>query len=120
MVGEGLFVSTFGLETACGTARYTFGTIWMMAGVPLITMIHGLFAVGQAFTLLSFDRVPDAENLEAGRRLLGGFAEVLRFLKTPFRSAGFAGCRGVSGPVLRLDIGACIFQDAREIWSWGA
>ena len=95
MLGVGLFVSTVGLETAYGSPRYTFGTTWMMGGVPLISMILGLFALSQAFTLIFSNRVIDKSDTEISRKLLGGFLEVLRYPKVLFRSAGFGVGMGV-------------------------
>ena len=95
LLGAGLFISTIGLETAYGSARYTFGTTWMMAGVPLIAMILGLFALSQAFALIFSDRQIDHSETEVDRRLLSGFAEVFRYPKTLFRSAGFGVGMGV-------------------------
>lgn len=95
LLGAGLFISTIGLETAYGSARYTFGTTWMMAGVPLIAMILGLFALSQAFALIFSDREVDATNTEVDRRLLSGFAEIFQYPKTLFRSAGFGVGMGV-------------------------
>lgn len=95
LLGAGLFISTIGLETAYGSARYTFGTTWMMAGVPLIAMILGLFALSQAFALIFSDRQIDHSDTEVDRRLLSGFVEVFQYPKTLFRSAGFGVGMGV-------------------------
>ncbi len=95
MLGVGLFVSTIGLETAYGSPRYTFGTIWMMGGVPLISMILGLFALSQAFTLIFSTRQIDRTDTEVNRQILGGFLEILRYPKVLFRSAGFGVGMGV-------------------------
>ena len=95
LLGAGLFISTIGLETAYGSARYTFGTTWMMAGVPLIAMLLGLFALSQAFALIFSNREIDQTNTEVDRRLLSGFAEIFKYPKTLFRSAGFGVGMGV-------------------------
>ena len=95
MLGVGLFLSTIGLETAYGSARYTFDTTWLLAGVPLISMILGLFALSQAFHLIFSKRRIEASNTEVDRRLLGGFLEVFRYPKVLFRSAGFGVGMGV-------------------------
>ncbi len=95
LLGAGLFISTIGLETAYGSARYTFGTTWMMAGVPLIAMILGLFALSQAFALIFSDRTINDIDTEVDRRLLGGFIEIFRYPKTLFRSAGFGVGMGI-------------------------
>jgi putative tricarboxylic transport membrane protein len=67
----------------------------MMAGVPLIAMILGLFALSQAFALIFSDREIDQTNTEVDRRLLSGFAEIFKYPKTLFRSAGFGVGMGV-------------------------
>jgi len=95
LLGAGLFISTIGLETAYGSARYTFGTSWLIGGVPLIAMILGLFALSQAFALIFSDREIDNTNTEVDRRLLSGFAEIFQYPKTLFRSAGFGVGMGV-------------------------
>ena len=95
LLGAGLFISTIGLETAYGSARYTFDTTWMLAGVPLIAVILGLFAIGQAFTLIFSDRQIEGSTAEMQRGLLGGFVEVFKYPKTLFRSAGFGVGMGV-------------------------
>lgn len=95
LLGAGLFISTIGLETAYGSARYTFDTTWMLAGVPLIAVILGLFAVGHAFTLIFSDRRVDKDHTEINRGLLGGFSEVFKYPKTLFRSASFGVGMGV-------------------------
>jgi len=95
LLGAGLFISTIGLETAYGSARYTFDTTWMLAGVPLIAVILGLFAIGQAFTLIFSDRQIEASDTEMKRGLLGGFVEVFKYPRTLFRSAGFGVGMGV-------------------------
>ena len=95
MLGVGLFVSTIGLETAYGSARYTFGTTWLLGGIPLIAMVLGLFGLSQALNLIFSDRVIDKSETEIDRRLLSGFIEVFRYPKTLLRSAGFGVGMGV-------------------------
>ena len=95
LLGVGLFISTIGLETAYGSARYTFGTTWMMAGVPLTAMILGLFAIGQAFSLIVSNRSVDGTKTEVDRRLFSGLIEVFQYPKTLFRSAGFGVSMGI-------------------------
>ncbi len=95
LLGAGLFISTIGLETAYGSARYTFGTSWMIGGVPLIAMILGLFALSQSFALIFSKRVIESMSTEMDHRLLSGFSEILQYPKTLFRSAGFGVGMGV-------------------------
>jgi len=95
LLSTGLFISTIGLETAYGSPRYTFGTTWMMSGVPLISMILGLFALSQAFTLIFSNRVIEKKDTEVDRRLLSGFIEIFKYPKVLLRSAGFGVGMGV-------------------------
>ncbi len=95
MLGLGLFISTIGLETAYGSPRYTFGTVWMMGGIPLISMILGLFALSQALALIFSNRVIKKSSTEIDRRLLSGFVEIFRYPKTLFRSAGLGVGMGI-------------------------
>jgi putative tricarboxylic transport membrane protein len=95
MLGLGLFVSTIGLEGAYGSPRYTFGTTWLSGGVPLIAIILGLFAMSQAFTLISGGKVATDAPPEMRRTLLGGFAEVLQYPKTLLRSSALGVSMGI-------------------------
>lgn len=41
----GMFLGTIGLDPVVGTPRFTFGSVQLTAGVPIIAMFIGLFAV---------------------------------------------------------------------------
>ena len=90
----GLFLGTIGLEGAYGSPRYTFGTTWLLGGIPLISIILGLFAMSQGFLLISKGG-NKAVPVEMKRRLLGGFAEALRYPKTLLRSSSFGVAMGI-------------------------
>ena len=96
MLGLGLFLSTVGLEGAYGSPRYTFGTTWLLGGVPLIAIILGLFAMSQAFHLITKGSQGSQEIApEVNRNLFGGFKEVLTYPRTVLRSAGFGVSMGI-------------------------
>lgn len=95
MLGLGLFLSTIGLEGAYGSPRYTFDQTWLLGGVPLIAIILGLFAMSQAFHLISDGTTPEHTQPELKRQLFGGFREVLKYPKTLLRSASFGVSMGV-------------------------
>jgi putative tricarboxylic transport membrane protein len=46
----GLLIAAIGIDPQSGVARYTFGTIDMMAGFDVIVVVIGLFAVAEVFT----------------------------------------------------------------------
>ena len=60
----GIFLHTIGLEPVKYTRRFTFEQTWLTSGVDLIVVVLGLFALSQAFLLLTQpDERPDAQPL---------------------------------------------------------
>lgn len=45
----GLLISTVGIEAVTGSSRFTFGNVDLMGGITFMTMMIGLFAVGEVF-----------------------------------------------------------------------
>lgn len=43
--GAGMFLGTIGLDPIVGTPRFTFGVVNLTAGIPIIAMFIGLFAI---------------------------------------------------------------------------
>lgn len=43
--GAGMFIGTIGLDPVVGTPRFTFGSVSLTAGIPIIAMFIGLFAI---------------------------------------------------------------------------
>jgi len=43
----GLLISTVGIESVTGSSRFTFGNVNLMGGITFMTMMIGLFAVGE-------------------------------------------------------------------------
>ncbi|WP_432697870.1 tripartite tricarboxylate transporter permease [Marinobacterium sp. YM272] len=95
MLGLGLFLSTIGLEGAYGSPRYTFDSTWLMGGIPLISIILGLFAMSQAFTLIASPDVKKDVPAEVSQGLFSGFKEVLKYPRTLFRSSSFGVSMGI-------------------------
>ncbi|MCL1818471.1 MAG: tripartite tricarboxylate transporter permease [Spirochaetaceae bacterium] len=46
----GLLASTVGIDLIVGTARFTFGNIYLMGGFQLLPVLIGVFAVAQVFS----------------------------------------------------------------------
>jgi putative tricarboxylic transport membrane protein len=68
MVGLGLFLAQVGADPVQGSARFTFGSADLMAGIPLLAVIMGFFGVSDVL-------------LSAGRRHLPGtMAKIERIL----------------------------------------
>lgn len=49
--GLGLMVAFIGYDPVTGAVRYTFGTDYLWEGIPLVTMLIGLFAIAEAISL---------------------------------------------------------------------
>lgn len=94
LAGFGIFLNTIGLEPAKYTSRYTFDQAWLASGVNLIVVVLGLFALSQAFFLLTG---PDEKTRIT--RLRGGMFQGLRELSHHPRvasvSAGFGVLMGM-------------------------
>jgi len=74
----GMFLATIGLDRATYSQRFTFEQSWLSSGIDLIVVVSGLFALSQAFILLSGrDRAPKFEKLSGS--VLGGMKEIFRY-----------------------------------------
>jgi putative tricarboxylic transport membrane protein len=90
----GIFLGTVGLEPVKYTQRYTFGQEWLAGGFDLIVVVLGLFALSQAFVLLSGpDGTPDAQPVRGG--MLRGVLEILRFKRVAAVGSGFGVLMGM-------------------------
>ena len=86
----GIFLNTIGLEPVKYTRRYTFDQTWLTSGVDLIVLVLGLFALSQAFLLLTQN---DEQPKPA--RVTGGLFEGLKELFLFKRIASVASSFGV-------------------------
>ena len=61
----GILINTIGLEPVRYTQRFTFGQDWLSSGVDLIVVVLGLFALSQAFVLLTDpERAPITQRVQ--------------------------------------------------------
>ncbi|UWQ42265.1 tripartite tricarboxylate transporter permease [Leisingera aquaemixtae] len=86
----GIFLQTIGLEPVKYTQRYTFGQDFLGGGINLIVVVLGLFAISQAFVLLT-----DEDEKVRMTRLRGGMLQGLRELARHPRVAGVSASFGV-------------------------
>ncbi|MEM7319849.1 MAG: tripartite tricarboxylate transporter permease [Pseudomonadota bacterium] len=86
----GIFLNTIGLEPVKYTSRYTFDQTFLSGGVNLIVVVLGLFALSQAFVLLT----SDDEKIRV-TKLRGGMFQGLRELARHPRVASVAASFGV-------------------------
>ena len=84
----GIFLQTIGLDAVTYTQRYTFGLSFLSSGVNLIVVVLGLFALSQAFFLLTApDESPEAQTV-SGKRT-AGFKELLGHKRVATVASGF-------------------------------
>ena len=86
----GIFLNTIGMEPVKYTQRYTFGQDFLGGGINLIVVVLGLFALSQAFVLLT-----DEDEKIHVSRLRGGLFQGLRELARHPRVAGVSASFGV-------------------------
>mgnify|MGYP002624042538 CR=1 FL=1 len=90
----GIFLNTVGLEPVKYTRRYTFEQSWLAGGVDLIVVVLGLFALSQAFLLLTGeDEKTRLTKLRGG--LFQGFRELARHPRVASVSSGFGVLMGM-------------------------
>lgn len=86
----GIFLNTVGLDAVTYSQRYTFGLSFLSSGINLIVVVLGLFALSQAFFLLTNpDNSPETQPVSG--RLTAGFKELMQHK----RVAGVASSLGV-------------------------
>ncbi|MDJ0627141.1 MAG: tripartite tricarboxylate transporter permease [Rhodobacter sp.] len=90
----GIFLNTVGLEPVKYTRRYTFEQSWLAGGIDLIVVVLGLFALSQAFLLLTGeDEKIRMTRLRGG--LFQGFRELARHPRVASVSSGFGVMMGM-------------------------
>ncbi|TMV11390.1 tripartite tricarboxylate transporter permease [Arenibacterium halophilum] len=90
LAGLGIFIQSIGLEPVKYSQRYTFDQTWLSGGIDLIVVVLGLFALSQAFVLLT----SEDEKIRT-TRLRGGLFQGLRELARHPRVAGVSASFGV-------------------------
>lgn len=84
----GIFLQTVGLDAVTYTPRYTFGSSFLSSGINLIVVVLGLFALSQAFFLLTTpDSSPDARPVTG--KMSAGFRELLRHKRVATVASSF-------------------------------
>jgi putative tricarboxylic transport membrane protein len=78
LVCFGIFLKTVGLEGTAYTQRYTFGQTWLASGVDLIVVVLGIFALSQAFLLLT-QRDTTYELPPVKGKFLQGLTEIFKY-----------------------------------------
>ena len=84
----GIFLQTIGLDAVTYTQIYTFNFTFLSSGINLIVVVLGLFALSQAFYLLTApDSSPDTKPITG--RLGAGMKEILGHKRIATVASGF-------------------------------
>ena len=90
----GMFLNTVGMETVRYSMRYTFEQDWLISGFNLIVVLLGLFAISQAFILLTEkDSVPKQGEISGG--VFRGFRELFQHKRVVTTSSTFGVVMGI-------------------------
>lgn len=83
MVGMGLMASFVGLDPTTAEVRYTFGSLYLEDGLPLVPVFVGLFAVAEIIDLMASGRRTISGSTDAAE--MGGDAGegILAVLRNP-------------------------------------
>ncbi|EEY38630.1 hypothetical protein VII_002390 [Vibrio mimicus MB451] len=87
MLGLGIFLGTIGIDRSYNTMTYTFNQEWLFGGVPLVPTVIGLFAMSQAFVLLSQKGNDSQVTTYKGKGRFSGMQVVMKHKWTAIRSA---------------------------------
>ena len=94
LAGLGIFIQSVGLEPVKYTQRYTFDQPFLSGGIDLIVVVMGLFALSQAFVLLTTeDEKTRLAKLRGG--LFQGLRELGRHPRVATVSASFGVLMGI-------------------------
>ncbi|TNF59808.1 MAG: hypothetical protein EP307_09705 [Rhodobacteraceae bacterium] len=94
LAGLGIFIQSVGLEPVKYTQRYTFDQPFLSGGIDLIVVVMGLFALSQAFYLLTMeDEKTRLARLRKG--LFQGLRELTRHPRVATVSASFGVIMGI-------------------------
>ncbi|WP_296062639.1 tripartite tricarboxylate transporter permease [uncultured Amphritea sp.] len=95
MLGLGIFLGTIGIDRSFSTQVYTFHQEWLLNGIPLVPAVIGLFAMSQAFVLLSARGNDSSVTKLEGEGLFGGFFVLMKHKVTVLRSAALGVVMGL-------------------------
>ncbi|WP_051332821.1 tripartite tricarboxylate transporter permease [Cucumibacter marinus] len=90
----GVFLATVGFHAGTLTKRYTFDTQMLSSGIDLIVVVLGLFALSQAFYLLS-GKDERTASPKLGKGLFSGLREVMKYPRVVLPSASFGVIMGI-------------------------
>ncbi|MEC3860818.1 tripartite tricarboxylate transporter permease [Mesobacterium sp. TK19101] len=112
--GFGILLGTVGLEPVKYTRRFTFDQSWLAGGIDLIVVVLGLFALSQAFLLLTMDDEKIRITKSRGS-LFQGFRELARHPRVAAISASFGVLMGMIPGVGEFTAQFMSYTSARKL-----
>ena len=103
--GIGLMVATVGEEPNTAIERWTFGSLYLLEGIPLVPLALGLFALPEiADMAIARKRLSRGRDLAMGWGQLAGVRDTFRNLFLVFRGSGIGSVLGavpgIGAPVI--------------------
>ena len=95
MLGLGIFLGSVGIDRSYNSLTYTFSQEWLYGGIPLVPTVIGLFAMSQAFVLLSQKGDDSKVTKYEGKGRFDGILIVLKYKWTALRSAALGVVMGL-------------------------
>jgi putative tricarboxylic transport membrane protein len=97
MVALGVFIGTIGIDPTSQETRYTFGAPSLMSGLPLASVVIGVFGMAQAFVLLGSRPLAaqDSAGLDRAGIRLSSLFELFRYPTTLSKSVSIGTLIGV-------------------------
>jgi len=118
----GIMIGTIGGAPATPEYRYTFDSLYLWDGVPLVAVAMGLFALPEVLTLL-VHRIRIAGRAELEDGLFEGFRETLRHkglvLRSSLLGTGIGAVPGMGGSVVDWMAYGVAQQTARDNSQFG-
>lgn len=108
----GVLIGMIGLDPMTAQARFTFGSINLMGGVPYVVAMIGFFGVGEA--LYQLELVGKARIKQKVSRIIPSWHDVRKYLKIGLRASGIGTIIGAL-PGTGGDIAALLaYDDAKR------
>jgi putative tricarboxylic transport membrane protein len=104
----GVMIGMIGLDPMTAEARFTYGSINLMGGVPFVVAMIGFFGVAEAFSQLEHISTPPIRQ-KVGR-IVPAFSDVRRYLGLGLKSSGLGTVIGAL-PGTGGDIAALLAYD---------
>lgn len=103
--GIGLMIATVGEEPNTAVERWTFGTLYLLEGIPLVPLALGLFALPEiADMAIARKRLSRGHDLAMGWGQFAGVRDTFRNLFLVFRGSGIGSVLGavpgIGAPVI--------------------